>query len=83
MILDLGQNLRAAEQKIEQTKKRQIHDMEMEEDDDDEEHMGHRLRRRKTRFGNRRRSMSHGVDNHDIQPGQSAQDKASNLHDQC
>ena len=83
MILELGQNLRAAEQSIEPTKKRKIDDTETEEDDGDDEHMGHRLRRRKTRFENRRLSMSHGVDNHDIQPGQSAQDKASNLRDQC
>ena len=83
VILELGQNLRAAEQSIEQTKKRKIDDTETGEDDGDDEHMGHRLRRRKTRFGNRRRSMSHGVDNHDIQPGQSAQDRASNLRDQC
>ena len=81
MILQLGQNLRAAEQSIGHTKKRKFDDAETEEDDgDDDEHMGHRIRRRKTRFGNRRRSTSHGVDNHDIQPGQTAQDRASNLH---
>ena len=82
VILQLGQNLRAAEQSIGQAKKRKIDDTETEEDDGDyDEHLGHRIRRRKTRFGNRRRSMSHGVDNYDIQPGQPAQDKASNLHD--
>ena len=77
VILQLGQNLRAAEQSIGHTKKRKFDDTEMEEDDGDDDE----IRRKKTRFGNRRRSMSHGVDNHDIQPGQSAQDKASNLHD--
>lgn len=84
VILHLGQNLRAAERSIGQTNKRKIDDTETEEDDgDDAEHMGHRTRRRKTRFENRRRSMSHGVDNHDIQRGQSAQDKASSLHNEC
>ena len=84
VILQLGQNLGAAAQSIAQTKKRKVDDTETEEDDgDDDEHLGHRIRRRKTRSGNRRRSMSHGLDNHDIQPGQSTQDKPSNLHDQC
>ena len=84
VILQLGQNLRAAEQSNGQPKKRKIDDMGTEEDDsDDDEHMGYRLRRRKTRFGNRRRSMSHGVENHDTQPGQFVQGGASNLHKWC
>ena len=43
VILDLGQNLMAAEWRIEETTKRNIDDTETEEDDGDEEHMGHRL----------------------------------------
>ena len=70
VILQLGQNLRAAEQSTGQTKKRRIDDTETEEDvGGDDEHMGHRLRRSITRLENRRRSMSYGVDNYGVQPG--------------
>lgn len=75
VTLQFGQNFKAAEKNSGQTKKRKVDDMYMEVcDEEDTEHLDGGSRQRKTRFRDRRRSTSHGVDGDDnSQPGQSAQ----------
>lgn len=78
VTLQYGQNIKAAEKTNGQTKKRKVDDTDMEEcDEEDKEHLDDGSGRRKNRFRDRGRSMSHGVDGDDnSQPGQSAQNKA-------
>lgn len=82
VILQFGQNLKAAEETGGQTRKRKIDDTDIEEEDDegDGEYIDDDLRRRRIRSRNRERSIPHGVDNdHDFQPGRSAQNIASHV----
>lgn len=82
VILQFGQNLKAAEETGGQTRKRKIDDTDIEEEDDegDGEYIDDDLRRRRIRLRNRERSIPHGVDNdHDFQPGRSAQYIASHV----
>ena len=75
VILQFGQNFKVAEEIRGQTKKRKIDNTDVEEDvEKDEEYVDDSLQRRKHRLRNRRRSISHGRNNdHDFQPGRSAQ----------
>ena len=82
-VLKFGRNAEAAKDGRGKIRKRKIDDTELEEDGDgDEEYVDHNLRRRKARSGDRRRSISDGVDNdhfvlngrdESLQPGWSTQ----------
>ena len=81
-ILQFGQNLKAAEESGGWTRKRKIDDTDIEEEDDEgeEEYIDDNLRRRRIRLRNREHPIPHGVDNdHDFQPGRSAQNIASHV----
>ena len=82
-VLQFGRNAEAAKDGRGKIEKRKIDDTDLEEDEDgDEEYVDHNCRRRKTRSGDRRRSISDGVDNDhfvfngrdgSLQPGWSTQ----------